>query len=222
MLSNVNLKEMQLAATLRTQDLHFGYNSQLEFRFPDISVSAGESLLILGKSGVGKTTLLHLLGGLLRAWSGDVWVDGTSLQSLSGSQQDKLRGRHIGFVFQRSQFISSLSVLENLLLSQHLAGQKPSRPAAIKLLQDLDMAKQINQKPLKLSEGQKQRMSIAAAVLKTPRLILADEPSSSLDDASCARVSELLKEQAAKAKAALVIITHDQRLKAQFSNQLSL
>ena len=207
---------------LKTQSLLFAYNSQTEFQFPDIALESGENLLILGESGIGKTTLLHLMAGLLSPQSGSVELMGTELHKLSSKQLDRFRGQHIGLVFQSPHFIQALSVEENLALVQHLSGNSRDNQRIQEVLESLGIGHKLRKKPRQLSQGEQQRASIALAVINNPQLILADEPTASLDDKNCKKVATLLKEQAAATGAHLVIITHDQRLKDEFQNTLTL
>lgn len=207
---------------LKTRALHFNYNHQTEFHFPDISLEPGRNLVILGESGIGKTTLLHLMAGLQKPKSGSVELMGTALHQLSDKKLDRFRGQHIGLVFQRPHFIQALSVHENLALVQRLAGKKRDHDRIESVLDSLGIGHKAQQKPNKLSQGEQQRAAIAIAVINSPQLILADEPTASLDDKNCKRVAELLKEQAEASGSQLVIITHDQRLKDQFENTMTL
>ncbi|MTI21726.1 ATP-binding cassette domain-containing protein [Fulvivirga sp. RKSG066] len=206
----------------KTQSLFFAYNESIYFRFPDIELTAGEDLLILGESGIGKTTLLHLMAGLLRPKSGSIALKGTSFESLSLRKLDTFRGRHIGLVFQRPQFFNALSLSENLLLIQYLAGKKQDIKRVRQVTERLAIDHKLKEKPYNMSQGEQQRAAIALAVINNPALILADEPTSSLDDKNCMKVATLLKQQAADTDATLIIITHDQRLKNLFQNTLEL
>ncbi len=206
----------------KTQSLFFAYNQQTAFRFPDIELEAGENLLVLGESGIGKTTLLHLMAGLLQPKSGSVELMGTVLHDLSSARLDSFRGRHIGLVFQRPHFVQALSLQENLALVQFLAGKSRDKNRINEVLNRLGIGHKLREKPYRLSQGEQQRAAIALAVINSPQLILADEPTSSLDDKNCAKVAALLKEQASVTGAQLIIITHDQRLKDQFQNTLTL
>ena len=134
---------------------------------------------------------------------------------------DRFRGKNIGIVFQKPHFINSLTVKENLQLAQYIS-KKIDKTRINSLLESLGIEDKANKKTLNLSQGEKQRVAIALAIVNSPKLILADEPTSSLDDLNCDKVINLLKDQAAKYKAKLIIITHDYRLKKHFKNTLSL
>ena len=206
---------------IRTKDLNFKYNDQASFSFPDINLGKDENLLIIGSSGIGKTTLLHLLAGLLESNSGSINLYGQDISKLTQHQIDKFRGQNIGIVFQKPHFVNSLTVKENLQLAQYL-GNKKDQNRIIDILSSLDILDKENKKPKKLSQGEKQRASIAMAIVNSPKLILADEPTSSLDDENCDRVIKLLKKQASEFKAQLIVITHDNRLKKHFKKSIKL
>ena len=206
---------------IRTKGLNFKYNEQASFSFPDINLGKDENLLIIGSSGIGKTTLLHLLAGLLESNSGSINLYGQDISKLTQHQIDKFRGQNIGIVFQKPHFVNSLTVKENLQLAQYL-GNKKDQNRIVDILSSLDILDKENKKPKKLSQGEKQRASIAMAIVNSPKLILADEPTSSLDDENCDRVIKLLKKQASEFKAQLIVITHDNRLKKHFKKSIKL
>ncbi len=205
---------------LETKNLRFKYDNNLELNFPDIKTSK-ENLLILGASGIGKTTFLHLLSGLLKPINGEIDLLGTKISQLKMSEMDRFRGKNIGIVFQKPHFINSLTVKENLQLAQYIS-KKSDKNRIKSLLESLGIEDKANKKTQNLSQGEKQRVSIALAIVNSPKLILADEPTSSLDDLNCDKVINILKNQASKYKAKLIIITHDYRLKKHFKNTLSL
>lgn len=203
-------------------DLAFGYASHKVLSIPQLQVEEGKHLLILGASGSGKTTLLHILGGLLAPQEGTVRIGQTDLYRLSGAQRDKYRGQNIGLIFQKAHLISALSVQDNLLLAQYLAGMAQDRGRVKEVLTNLGLADKLHKKVKALSQGEQQRVTIARALLNRPRVILADEPTASLDDTNAHKVIDLLKSQAEQNNASLLIATHDQRVKDQFELQLNL
>jgi len=207
---------------LRTQQLKFEYPEGNSFEFPDIQCGNNEHLLILGESGKGKTTLLHLLAGMLKPTSGDVVINETKTSLLAGSAMDKFRGNQIGIIFQTAHFVDSLSVIDNLILPQFLSGKIIEREKAKSILNRLNLSDKLNVKPGKLSVGEQQRVAIARAVINHPTLILADEPTSALDDLNAKEVIDLLEEQAKLTGASLIIVTHDKRLKDRFFKQVTL
>ena len=207
---------------IQTTALSFSYGEDTTFQFPSINVDPGESLLIIGQSGVGKTTLLHLLAGLLKSDNGAIEIEGTDLSQLSQKQLDIFRGKQIGVIFQQHHLIKALNVKQNIVAASYFANKKEDSNEVDTLIKQLGLSHRIHQKPASLSIGERQRVSIARALINQPKLILADEPTSSLDDQNASNVIQLLKEQASKQKAALIIVTHDQRLKDQFQNIVEL
>jgi ABC-type lipoprotein export system ATPase subunit len=197
---------------LQTQSLKFSYDSVNSFSFPDIQLQKGEHLLILGKSGVGKTTFLHLLAGLLKAKKGEI----------TSKKLDQFRGKHIGLVFQHSHFVNAISLLNNLLLIQKIGKLKPDKQRCLDALEKIGLADKIHQRPHSLSQGERQRAGIVLATINQPQVILADEPTASLDDENCHKVMELLLKQASQTQASLIVITHDSRLKPYFNQVLNL
>jgi len=207
---------------VKINGLTYNYSSEVQLRFPDFSLSKGEQALILGQSGCGKTTLLHLLSGLLQPNSGNVDVENENISKMSGARLDNFRGANIGIVFQTPHFIEALTVKENLTLTQTLAGKSKDVDKVKGLLVDLGVESKLNAKLNELSVGEKQRISIARALVNSPALILADEPTSALDDENCDAVLKLVREQAKKHNSTLLIVTHDNRLKDQFDKRIEL
>jgi len=207
---------------ISTKKLFFSYDKKTTFLFPDINCKMGEALLITGNSGKGKTTLLHLLGGLIKPDNGEITINNTNIAKLSNKSLDVFRGRNIGIILQQSYFVQSLSVLENVVIASWIVTGKKATIKAITLLTELGLEENLTKLPSQLSVGQQQRVSIARALINEPKLLLADEPTSSLDDTNAAIVSELLSNVSKKHDAALIIVTHDQRLKEKFSNQINL
>lgn len=207
---------------VKINGLTYNYSSEVQLKFPNFSLSKGEQALILGQSGCGKTTLLHLLSGLLKPNSGDVDVENDNISKMSGATLDNFRGANIGIVFQTPHFIEALTVKENLTLTQTLAGKSKDVDKVKRLLADLGVESKLNSKLNALSVGEKQRISIARALVNSPALILADEPTSALDDKNCDAVLKLVREQAKKHNSTLLIVTHDNRLKDQFEKRIEL
>lgn len=207
---------------LTTKNLQFQYPASTLLSFPDIDLQRGEQGLLLGQSGSGKTTLLHLLGGLLSPKSGEVCINNQNLSLLRGSELDRFRGKNIGIIFQTAHFIRSLTVEENLIIAQQLAGSKVDKSLIVSFLEKLNLAHKLKSKPHELSIGEAQRANIARALINAPSLILADEPTSALDDANAEEVIKLLEQQAAAVSATLLIVTHDGRLKSYFKKQIEL
>lgn len=207
---------------LQTSDLQYAYDGDTRLKFPDIHCKKGEHWLLLGQSGSGKTTLLHLLGGLLTAKNGSVKVADTDLSKLTSSALDKFRGRHIGIIFQKAHFVKSLTVEENLMLAQQLAGVKINRERIAELLNHLNVGHKLKSRPNRLSQGEQQRVAIARALVNKPTVVLADEPTSALDDVNCDEVIKLIEREANEVGATLLVVTHDGRLKEKFEKQIIL
>ena len=205
---------------IQTKGLSVAYGNR-KIEFPDLQLDKGDQLLVLGKSGSGKTSLLNLLGGVLSPVSGNVLVNDQDLNSLSGRKQDKFRGDNIGFIFQTPHFIKALNVEGNLQLSQYLTNKRDDSHLD-QLLQKVDLLQRKKENISNLSEGEKQRISIVRALINKPKIILADEPTSALDDVSCDTIVQLLKNLSQENNAVLVIVTHDKRLKDQFNNHIEL
>ena len=207
---------------IKTSKIAHSYSKESELVFNNITLNQGDQVLVIGESGCGKTTLLHILSGLLQPSKGNVCIDNKDIYNLPSSSIDAFRGRNIGIVFQVHHFVKSLSVEDNLLLNQKLSGLKKDKNRVCNALEKVGLMHKLKAKVFQLSEGEKQRISIARALLNYPKLILADEPTSSLDDSSCKKVISLLKSTAEAQNATLVIVTHDQRLKEVFSNVIEM
>ena len=175
-------------------------------------VDAGELLAVLGPSGAGKSSLLAVCGGLRHPTSGTVVIGGKPLMAMNDSQLTRLRLQSIGFVFQQSNLISSLTSLDQLLLMVHLAGRRPrkaDRNHAMALLNSVDMGHRANRLPDQLSGGERQRIGIARALMTKPSLLLVDEPTSMLDQVRGHQIVALLNEQCHQHQVAAVMVTHD-------------
>jgi len=209
-------------AIIQTSNLAYTFSKGPKLIFPSFQAEENSELLILGNSGTGKTTLLHLLAGLRKPTSGEIEVNGVKLGSLSGGALDRFRGKNIGVVFQTSHFVQSLSVIDNILLAPYFSKNKVSKTDAEKMLDRLNILSKKNKKTSSLSVGEQQRVAIARALLNNPSLILADEPTSALDDENAKEVLNLLREQTHSLKAALLIVTHDNRLKDEVKQRIEL
>ena len=207
---------------LEVKSLTFTHVGQNQICFPDISLSNNEGLIVLGNSGSGKTTLINLIAGLIKPDSGDITLNQTKYNELSLDDLDIFRGKNIGLIFQKPHFIRNLNVLENLSLSTHLSRNKVRKEIFEETLSEVGLSEKVNVRPNELSEGEQQRLSIAMALVKEPSIILADEPTSSLDDKNCNKVINLLKAYSEKKGCKLVIVTHDNRIKDLFKKKISL
>jgi len=200
----------------------YTYKGRPTINFPDIKISKGAQWLLLGESGSGKTTLLHLMSGLLKSQQGTITIDETEINTLTETELDHFRGKNLGFVFQRNHLISSLSVSNNLKLAPYLAQKKLNQSHLDSLLKELGLSSFSKASILQLSQGQQQRVAIARALAHEPKIIFADEPTSSLDDSHCDRVINLLRNLAIEKHCTLVVATHDHRLKNVIQNQIVL
>jgi putative ABC transport system ATP-binding protein len=198
------------------------YGAREALRIERFEAAAGEHWLVLGPSGCGKTTLLHIISGLLRPSEGDVRVGDQPIAALSGAALDRWRGRTLGIVPQKLHLVPSLSVLENLLLAQFLAGMPEDTKRARAVLEQVQLVERSAARPAQLSHGEAQRVAVARATVNRPQVLIADEPTSNLDDANCTRALDLLEAQATECGATLVIATHDQRARARFARRLDL
>ena len=205
--------------SLRAVKYSYGAN---EINYSDWEVDAGSHSLIIGNSGSGKTTLLHLIGGLMKVSEGRLEVNGHELKAMKGNELDKFRGENIGIVFQHPHLVRSLTVKDNLTLAQTLSGFRKDLMKVEETLNKLHISDLQKRKVHQLSQGQAQRVSIARAVISEPKLLLADEPTASLDDENANRVIKLLRDQAENSNATLIVATHDQRVKKEFKNKLTL
>ena len=195
---------------------------QQPIKFADWRVQTGEHWLMLGSSGSGKTTLMNIMTGLLKPNSGEVYINQTPIYGLPGTKLDKFRGQHIGIVFQRPHLVKSLTVRENLLITQRFAGLKEDQSRISEVLASLNIAEKLKSYPSELSQGQLQRVAIARAVINKPALLVADEPTSSLDDQNTTAVLDILMRQSQLNGSTLIVSTHDKRVKDHISQHYIL
>jgi putative ABC transport system ATP-binding protein len=189
----------------------------------DVDVASGETLAIMGPSGCGKSTLLHLLGGLDRPDSGQVWLAGRRLDTMSERELARVRRRSVGFVFQAFHLMDELTALENIELPALLAGCSPrgARQRAQGFLERVDLSDRATHLPSALSGGQRQRVAIARALANEPAVVLADEPTGNLDSAATIEVLRLF-DRLREAGQTVVIVTHDERIAATADRLLSM
>ncbi len=180
----------------------------------DLHIDKGEIVSIVGPSGAGKTTLLQIIGTLDRPDTGTITINGTDVSKLSTNQLSDFRNRHIGFVFQFHQLLPEFTALENIMIPAFIAGEKQSKAKerAEELLRFLGLADRANHKPNELSGGEKQRVAVARALVNEPAVILADEPSGSLDTKNKAELHKLFFDLRDKFGQTFVIVTHDELL----------
>ena len=189
----------------------------------DLDVAAGETLAVMGPSGCGKSTLLHLLGGLDRPSSGEVWLAGQRIDTMSERSMAALRRDRVGFVFQAFHLMDELTAAENIELPALLAGRSPrtARRRALDLLDRVGLTDRARHLPAQLSGGQRQRVAIARALVNEPVLVLADEPTGNLDSEATIDVLRLF-EELHTAGQTLVIVTHDSRIAATADRLISM
>ncbi len=180
----------------------------------ELKVEKGEIVAIIGKSGAGKTTLLQIIGTLDRPTKGEVLIDGTSVFTMKDKELAAFRNKHIGFIFQFHQLLPEFTALENVCIPAMIARQKESeyKARATKLLTDLGLGDRLNHKPNALSGGEKQRVAAARALMMNPDIILADEPTGSLDSQNKKELSELLLKLRKEYGQTILLVTHDKEL----------
>ncbi len=209
---------------ISVRDLRFAYDSgEFSLSVPDFSVSAGETVGIAGPSGTGKTTFLRLLSGILRPDSGCVSICDKSVASLTAGALRALRLRKLGLVFQDFALLDYLTVKDNILLPSRLGGLSDGElPARAKnLAERLEIGKHWGRLTDELSQGERQRVAVARALAHSPQVVLADEPTASLDEKRKLLVVDLLKEYAAQKNAALVVVTHDAEIFARLDRMVN-
>ena len=188
----------------------------------DLSISAGQSVAVVGASGSGKSTLLGLLAGLDQPSSGTVIVDGADLSTLDEDGRARLRAEKVGFVFQAFQLLPNLTALENVMLPLELSGRDDARAVAVKALERVGLSERGRHYPRQLSGGEQQRVAIARAFAPGPKLLFADEPTGNLDRVTGERIIDLLFELNESQGATLVLVTHDQALAQRCARRLVL
>jgi lipoprotein-releasing system ATP-binding protein len=190
----------------------------------DLTIGAGERVAIVGESGVGKSTLLHLLGALDRPTAGRLVVNGTDVFAQDEAGLAAFRNREIGFVFQFHQLLPDFTALENVMLPALIGRMPPgtARGRAEELLARVGLADRVHHRPGELSGGEQQRVAVARAVVRSPRLLLADEPTGNLDPETGERVTRLLLDLNRDAGSALVVVTHNDRLATAMGRRLRL
>jgi putative ABC transport system ATP-binding protein len=207
---------------LELRGIRHRFARQLVVKIDAWRASDGEQWLLHGPSGCGKTTLLHIMAGLLTPSEGRALLAGQDLGALRGAARDRFRGRHVGIVFQRLHLIEALSVRQNLLLAQTAAGLPADTAQITEVLGALALTELAERRPSALSHGQAQRVALARALINRPKLLLADEPTSNLDDENAERVLDLLRDHADKQGAVLVVASHDGRIKDAFEHRLDI
>ena len=206
---------------IRVKDIHKSFGSLEVLKGVDLEIQKGEIVSIIGKSGAGKTTLLQIIGTLDKANSGKVEINGVDVSVLSEKELAEFRNKHIGFIFQFHQLLPEFNALENVMMPAMIGRMdwKEAEKRATQLLTDLGLGERLTHKPNELSGGEKQRVAAARALMMKPDVILADEPSGSLDEENKRELHKLLKQMQDQYNQTIVIVTHDKEL-AEISDRV--
>ena len=206
---------------IEVKNIHKSFGTLEVLKGVDLTVKKGEIVSIIGKSGAGKTTLLQIIGTLDKPNSGSVVIDGVDVFALKEKELADFRNRHIGFIFQFHQLLPEFTTLENVMMPAMIArmDEKEAEQRAIKLLKELGMAERLTHKPSQLSGGEKQRVAAARAMMMSPNVILADEPSGSLDESNKKELHKLLLQMREQYGQTIIIVTHDKEL-AEISDRV--
>jgi len=199
---------------IEIKDIYKSFGELEVLKGVNLSVKKGEIVAIIGKSGAGKTTLLQIIGTLDRPSKGQIIIGGTDVFALKDKELAAFRNKHIGFIFQFHQLLPEFTALENVCIPAMIAREKESqyKPRAEKLLQELGLAERMGHKPNELSGGEKQRVAAARALMMSPDIILADEPTGSLDEKNKKELSELLLQLRKEYGQTILLVTHDKEL----------
>ncbi len=205
-----------MTTLIEVRNLHKAFGTLEVLKGINMEVKKGEIVSIIGKSGAGKSTLLQIIGTLDTPTSGTVLIDGIEVLKLKDKELASFRNQHIGFIFQFHQLLPEFTALENVEIPAMIAGkpQEWMESRAKKLLTELGLSERLEHKPNELSGGEKQRVAAARAMMMSPSIILADEPSGSLDEQNKKELHELLKQLREKFGQTILIVTHDQALAA--------
>ncbi len=190
----------------------------------DLHVQLGQRIAVVGSSGAGKTTLMHIMGGLDHPSSGDVFFEGKDLFALKGSELDAFRNKAIGFVFQFHQLLPEFTALENVMMPLLIAGNSrtKARLPATEILTEVGLKDRMDHKPGALSGGEQQRVAIARALIQKPRLLLADEPTGNLDRSTSEEIFDLLDKLHCSHNLTMVIVTHNDQIAEQMDRVLRI
>ena len=183
---------------------------------PDFRMASGEQAVMIGRSGGGKTTLLHVIAGISRATEGEVTIDGVQLNQLSEAGCDRFRAARIGYVFQTFNLLPAFTALENVLLGMTFARNRHDLFRAQQLLERVGLKDRLKHKPSTMSVGEQQRVAVARALANSPRLLLADEPTANIDPANQQKIIDLIRETASEEQISLLLVTHAMEVANQF------
>ena len=206
---------------IEVKNIHKSFGTLEVLKGVDLTVEKGEIVSIIGKSGAGKTTLLQIIGTLDKPDSGSVVIDGVDVFALKEKELADFRNRHIGFIFQFHQLLPEFTTLENVMMPAMIArvNEQEAEQRAMQLLTELGMAERLTHKPNQLSGGEKQRVAAARAMMMSPNVILADEPSGSLDESNKRELHKLLLQMREQYGQTIIIVTHDKEL-AEISDRV--
>lgn len=206
---------------IEVKNIHKSFGTLEVLKGVDLTVEKGEIVSIIGKSGAGKTTLLQIIGTLDKPDAGNVVIDGVDVFALKEKELADFRNRHIGFIFQFHQLLPEFNALENVMMPAMIARvpEKEAERRAVQLLTELGMAERLTHKPNQLSGGEKQRVAAARAMMMSPDVILADEPSGSLDESNKKELHKLLLQMREQYGQTIIIVTHDKEL-AEISDRV--
>ena len=206
---------------IEVKNIHKSFGTLEVLKGVDLTVEKGEIVSIIGKSGAGKTTLLQIIGTLDKPDAGNVVIDGVDVFALKEKELADFRNRHIGFIFQFHQLLPEFTTLENVMMPAMIARvpEKEAEKRAVQLLTELGMAERLTHKPNQLSGGEKQRVAAARAMMMSPDVILADEPSGSLDESNKNELHKLLLQMREQYGQTIIIVTHEKEL-AEISDRV--
>jgi putative ABC transport system ATP-binding protein len=208
---------------LKNLQVDYGANGQV-LRVLDIpawQMAANEQVAISGPSGSGKSTLLHVIAGLLSPSAGTVSVCGQELTGLGEAERDRFRAKHIGYIFQNFNLLQGYTALENVLMGMVFSSRKPNRDAAAGLLSEMGLSQRMKHYPSEMSIGEQQRVAIARSLAKQPDLILADEPTGSLDPKHTLAVVEKLRDACREHGCSLLVVSHEQQVISSFEKRVA-
>ena len=183
---------------------------------PEFRVDEGEHVVLIGASGGGKTTLLHIIAGITRPTEGRIWIDGIEATAFSEVARDQIRASKLGYIFQTFNLLPGFTALENVILGMTFSKGKPDSKRAVELLDRVGLKDRIHHKPGKMSVGEQQRVAVARALANRPRLLLADEPTANVDPQNKQQIVELIRNFCVEEKIALLLVTHAMEVASQF------
>ena len=206
---------------IEVKNIHKSFGTLEVLKGVDLTVEKGEIVSIIGKSGAGKTTLLQIIGTLDKPDSGKIWINGIDVSLLNDKELADFRNKHIGFIFQFHQLLPEFNALENVMMPAMISSGdwKASEKRATELLKELGLGDRLTHKPNELSGGEKQRVAAARALMMSPDVILADEPSGSLDEENKQELHRLLLQMQKQYGQTIIIVTHDKEL-AEISDRV--